>query len=165
MKTLSQLVQQVAGEKSLQSGKIPDIDLYMDQILTLMGEKEITKTMINNYSKEHLIKPLKGKKYSKEQIIQILCIMNLKQTLALNSIRALMPQQEGTVDFQKVYDICVAEEERLTEAMARFAAEELSLPEGLTEEEEALASAMMLSCGCIYLRRLCEALAAEPERE
>ena len=55
---------------------IPDIGLYMDQVTTLMDtrlagskrypdDKILTKTMINNYTKNHLLPPSDKKKYSR----------------------------------------------------------------------------------------------------
>ena len=49
-------------------GEIPNIDLYMDQVTTFMEtqlsstkryeqDKILTKTMINNYAKNHLLPP------------------------------------------------------------------------------------------------------------
>ena len=54
---------------------IPNIDLYMDQVTTFMDEhlssskrfeedKILTKTMINNYTKNNLLPPPEKKKYS-----------------------------------------------------------------------------------------------------
>ena len=73
------------NEAELESREIPAIDLYVDQILNLVSgklsegserflDRQLTKTMINNYSKDGLITQIKGKKYNKEQIIQILTI-------------------------------------------------------------------------------------------
>ena len=56
---------------------IPNIDLYMDQVTTFMDEhlaackrldddKILTKTMINNYTKNDFLPPPVKKKYSKE---------------------------------------------------------------------------------------------------
>lgn len=176
MSTLKKLPELPLWEQPLDSGKIPEIDLYMDQLLSLIEEKGITKTMINNYSKEKLIKPLKGKKYSKEQIVQILCIANLKQTLALSDVKNLMPQEDGALDFHKVYDVWAAENDRLEKAAAEFVKTQItghtgfaeaggdgedSAEAALTREEKALAAAMMLSSCCIYFRNLCNALAGE----
>ena len=55
---------------------IPGIDLYMDQVTTFMDsqlsssrryedDKILTKTMINNYAKNHLLPPPEKKKYSR----------------------------------------------------------------------------------------------------
>ena len=81
----------------------------MDQVLTLLSEglsdtkrhpdeKLITKTMINNYSKEKLISPIQGKKYSHQHIMQILCIYQMKQTLALADVKQLTGRND--VDFE-----------------------------------------------------------------
>ena len=56
---------------------IPNIDLYMDQVTTFMEnnlssskrhpeDKVLTKTMINNYAKNHLLPPPVKKKYSRD---------------------------------------------------------------------------------------------------
>lgn len=77
---------------------IPDIDLYMDQVIQLFEnkfsstkrteeEKVLTKTMINNYAKGKLFFPIKNKKYSKEHIILISLIYQLKGALSINDIR------------------------------------------------------------------------------
>ena len=56
----------------------------------MFSDRVVTKTMINNYSKDGLIKPVKGKKYSKEHIIQMLLIYSLKNTLSINSVKRLL---------------------------------------------------------------------------
>jgi hypothetical protein len=76
---------------------IPWVDLYMDQVTTFFDEKLkdfkrddedkiLTKTMINNYAKAKLLNPVKGKKYSKEQMVLLSLIYNLKQILSINDI-------------------------------------------------------------------------------
>ena len=100
MKTtdLEKTVAYAVNDADLKSSDIPSIDLYMDQIINLVSDKNaegsemfadrvLTKTMINNYSKDGLIKPIKGKKYSKEHIVQMLLIYSLKNTLSISSIR------------------------------------------------------------------------------
>lgn len=85
---------------------MPDLDLYMDQITTLFADKTqepdglLTKTMINNYSKDGLIKPIKGKKYSKEHILQMLLIYRLKQTLSIQQIKGVMQNLSAQVEDQ-----------------------------------------------------------------
>ncbi|MEG2054425.1 MAG: DUF1836 domain-containing protein, partial [Oscillospiraceae bacterium] len=58
-------------------------------------DKLLTKTMINNYSKEGLIKPIHGKKYSKEHITQMLLIYQLKGTLSIQEIKAFFDWADG----------------------------------------------------------------------
>ena len=53
-------------------------------------DKILTKSMVNNYSKEKMIRPMKGKKYSREQILQILMICSLKNILSIGDIKRVM---------------------------------------------------------------------------
>ncbi|WP_010676500.1 DUF1836 domain-containing protein [Bacillus timonensis] len=80
---------------------IPQIDLYMDQVIQLFentftsakrneDEKVLTKTMINNYAKGKLLFPIKNKKYSKEHLILLSLIYQLKSGLSINDIKATL---------------------------------------------------------------------------
>lgn len=80
---------------------IPKIYLYMDQVITLFenalsktkrnnDDKILTKTMINNYTKDKLLMPADKKKYSTDHIIMMILIYNLKQLLSINDIKLLL---------------------------------------------------------------------------
>lgn len=95
------IVSDALNDAELKSTEIPNIDLYVDQIINLIAEKQkegserylerqLTKTMINNYSKDGLITPVKGKKYNKEQILQMLTVYTLKGTLSIGEIKRLL---------------------------------------------------------------------------
>ncbi len=82
---------------------IPNVDLYVDQVVQLFEnsykqttrneeEKVLTKTMINNYAKGKLFFPIKNKKYSKEHIILISFIHQLKGALSINDIKSLLDE-------------------------------------------------------------------------
>ena len=82
-------------------GEIPDIPLYMDQITTFMenklssckrypGDKILTKTMINNYTKNNLIPPPVKKKYSRDHLILLLFVYYLKDFLSISDIETLL---------------------------------------------------------------------------
>ena len=99
--TLIRIARDAVKDEELSVGEIPAIDLYVDQIINLVSEKlkggseryrdrQLTKTMINNYSKDGLITPVKGKKYNKEQIVQILTVYTLKNTLSIGEIKRLL---------------------------------------------------------------------------
>ena len=98
---LKRIAEDATRDEELSVGEIPAIDLYVDQIINLVAEKlksgseryadrQLTKTMINNYSKDGLITPVKGKKYNKEQIVQILTVYTLKNTLSIGEIKRLL---------------------------------------------------------------------------
>lgn len=117
------------------SNKIPEIDLYMDQVIQLFEnhlsytkryeeDKILTKTMINNYSKEKILLPTINKKYSKEHIILMLLTYDLKQIMSINDIKKLFnPIVEGnlkeneSIDLISLYDkyLILKEKQRLEE--------------------------------------------------
>lgn len=93
---INKIIAECTEKEQLHACDIPELDLYIDQILTLVssrigedGQAGLTKTMINNYSKDGLIKPVKGKKYSKEHIIQMILIYYLKGVLTISDIKRL----------------------------------------------------------------------------
>jgi vacuolar-type H+-ATPase subunit I/STV1 len=101
MKTINQIMKQISLDTSLTLEEIPKIDLYMDQVIQLFenklaetkrneDEKILTKTMINNYAKGKLIFPIKNKKYSKEHLILISMIYQLKGALSINDINVML---------------------------------------------------------------------------
>lgn len=126
---LKRIVAFAVDDADLRSDEIPAIDLYLDQIISLVTEKNnqasamfedrtLTSTMINNYSKDGLIAPIKGKKYSKEHIIQMLLIYSLKNTLSIGCIRRILQgvyHQDVAFDGKKLtagYDAFLALKEQ-----------------------------------------------------
>jgi hypothetical protein len=98
---LYDITAEAVNENELRADEIPNIDLYVDQIINLVSDKtkcsasryqdrQLTKTMINNYSKDGVITPVNGKKYNKEQIVQILTVYSLKNTLSIGEIKRLL---------------------------------------------------------------------------
>ena len=86
---------------------IPSIELYMDQITTFMDtqlegnkrtkeDKILTKTMINNYSKNNLLPPSTKKKYSKDHIILLIFIYYFKNFLSISDIQKLLKPMTDT---------------------------------------------------------------------
>ena len=115
---LEQVMNEVLSDKDIALEQIPDLDLYMDQVITMLdqglaknkrteGEKLITKTMINNYSKEGLVKQGNGKKYSKEHILKVLFIYQLKQSLSIQ-------------DIKKLFSACLSEEVDIPELYQEY---------------------------------------------
>jgi hypothetical protein len=109
-KELESLIASAVNDAELRSDEIPPIELYVDQIINLHTEKlkegdarfhdrQITKTMINNYAKDRVITPVKGKKYTKEQIIQILTVYTLKGTLSIGEIKRFLDGAYGIEGF------------------------------------------------------------------
>ncbi len=93
----------------IDSSEIPNIPLYMDQVTTFMDEhlytskrtdqekgkdndKILTKTMINNYAKNHLLPSPEKKRYTKEHIILLTFIYYFKNVMAINDIKTILPE-------------------------------------------------------------------------
>ncbi len=85
----------------IDANDIPNIDLYMDQVTTFMeshlgnlkrspDDKVLTKTMINNYAKNHLLPSPDKKKYSRNHMILLTFIYYFKNVLPINDIKTLM---------------------------------------------------------------------------
>lgn len=96
---------------------IPEIDLYMDQVTTFMDEhlkankrspedKILTKTMINNYTKNRLLPPPVKKKYSKQHLLLLVFIYYYKSLLSFADIENILkPVTKG--HFFKEDDSCI----------------------------------------------------------
>lgn len=95
----------------------PEIDLYMDQILTFLRthlggenardeERQLTKTMINNYTKKGLIPAPDKKKYNKDHIYLLSLIYYLKNALTIEEISTLFsPLSEITKNEKNGLDV------------------------------------------------------------
>lgn len=94
------LINGLKNVKYIMPDDIPNIDLYMDQVTTFMDEhlksskrysedKLLTKTMINNYTKNKLLPPPYKKKYSKEHMYLLIFIYYFKNILSISDIQSI----------------------------------------------------------------------------
>lgn len=105
---------------------IPNIDLYVDQVTTFIesqlesvkrndDEKILTKTMINNYTKSHVLPSPEKKKYSKDHVLTLILIYYLKSFLSIKDIQTLLQPvtdkyfgTESALSFYDLYEELVA---------------------------------------------------------
>ena len=98
---LYDIIASLGRNEEIKLSSLPDIELYMEQLLHLLNgklqpvgrpgdDKPLTKTMINNYTKHHLLLPPKNKKYTKDHIISLILIHQLKNVLDLGDIKRLL---------------------------------------------------------------------------
>ncbi|MFR6538466.1 MAG: DUF1836 domain-containing protein [Lachnospiraceae bacterium] len=105
---------------------IPNIDLYVDQVTTFIesqlssmkrneDEKILTKTMINNYTKNHVLPSPDKKKYSRDHVLMLILIYYLKSFLSIKDIQALLEPvtekyfgTESDLSFYELYEELVA---------------------------------------------------------
>lgn len=97
---ISSLINDLKNVKYIMPDDIPNIDLYMDQVTTFMDkhlksskryseDKLLTKTMINNYTKNELLPPPDRKKYTKEHMFLLIFIYYFKNILSISDIQSI----------------------------------------------------------------------------
>ena len=85
---------------------IPDLGLYMDQVITFVerqckdlfmeGDRIFTPSMVNNYVKIGLVDRPVAKKYGRDQLAQLLMICVLKQSISSENMKALVQPSAGS---------------------------------------------------------------------
>lgn len=111
--------------------ELPDVDLYMDQLLTYIDghlrplvaadEKLLTSSMVNNYVKQRIIPMPERKRYGRMHIAYLIVICLAKRTFSVADIQKLLAAQESTHAKDRAYNFfCTALEESLR---AMFCAE------------------------------------------
>lgn len=100
-KDLKELIKEYLTTDYIHADDIPNIELYMDQVTTFMDQhlsntkryeedKILTKTMINNYSKNDILPPSNKKKYSKNHLLLLIFIYYYKSFLSITDIKKLL---------------------------------------------------------------------------
>ena len=172
---LQALLADAVQDADLHPREIPSIDLYLDQIISLADEKRregsprfadrsLTKTMINNYSKDGLLSPIQGKKYTKEQILQMLLVYEMKNTLSIGEIKRVLQNVYALPDYnaaalERIYTHYLdikAKERTATLAGVEKLAEQTDLD--LKNEEDFLVFLLSLSAMSSYLKNTVQAL-------
>lgn len=113
---IKNIIDSISNFETIDLNNIPDIELYMDQVTTFIDDKLkpykrnsddkiLTKTMINNYTKDKLLPQSNKKKYSKNHIIILILIYHLKSILSINDIKAILNQinYEQSDNLEQIY--------------------------------------------------------------
>lgn len=154
------MLSSIKESEEIQLAEIPCVDLYMDQVTTLFDDKLkaqkrnsedviLTKTMINNYAKAKILPPIKNKKYTKQQIILLILIYNLKQILSLEDIKTLFDpvlekmSNENTGEFlDAIYkDFLIGKKDQQINLVEDFTKK---IPSELSFEDDASMELLML---------------------
>lgn len=138
---IRQILNKMTSYRGIPADDIPDIALYMDQVTTFMdrkldsfkrneGDKILTKTMINNYTKAKLTFPPINKKYEKEHIMLLTLIYHMKQIISVNDMAKLLDPIINLVDDK---DKNTRSAEELYEIFTNMESEQLDLFEKSVE--------------------------------
>ena len=95
--------------------EIPDLPLYMDQVLSLIGqylsglpgrsEKELTSSMVNNYVKKGAVPAPVKKRYSRTHLARLIMICLLKGTLPIAAIKELIEKELTVRSEEELYQL------------------------------------------------------------
>jgi hypothetical protein len=145
---LRELLDRLKEISYVQPEELPNIDLYMDQVTTFMDrhlesskrydeDKLLTKTMINNYTKNELLPSPNKKKYSKDHMYLLILIYYLKSVLSITDIQAILkPLNEkffdgaGEVPFEKIYEEIFAIQKAQSDVVAKDVARKWKAVQG-----------------------------------
>jgi hypothetical protein len=97
--------------------ELPEFELYMDQVIMLLGQylklyttenpedKFITAPMINNYVKLKIMPAPIKKKYNRVHLAYLIIICSLKQTLSMATIQKIIPYDLEKDQVMSIYKI------------------------------------------------------------
>lgn len=114
--------------------RLPEIYLYMDQVLTFMDKQLhlferneetclLTSSMINNYVKDGVLPRPERKKYSREHLALLTVICMLKQVLSIQDISALINTLLKDASKNEMYDaFCKAQTSALKDVCGKIRA-------------------------------------------
>ncbi len=136
-KRLNEILHQLAEIDYVHPEDIPNIDLYMDQVLTFLDQelgtvreatedKAMTKTMINNYTKNQILPSPEKKKYSRDHMLNLIFIYYLKNFLSMKDIKRILDPineqyfgGEDTLGFYDIYSAMVGYERKVAKDVTR----------------------------------------------
>ena len=116
---------------------IPDIDLYMDQVTTFMDahlgdlrrndeDKVLTKTMINNYTKNDVLPPPVKKKYSKDHMCLLILLYYFKNVLSIDDIQKIFHplkemfyDSENSIGIDEIYTQIFTMEKQMADKLTK----------------------------------------------
>ena len=120
---LNSILESISRIDYIKPESIPNIPLYMDQVTTFMDahlesskryqeDKILTKTMINNYTKNHLLPPPVKKKYTREHVLMLIFIYYYKNILSIKDIETILrPLKEKYFSGERETDLASVYEE------------------------------------------------------
>ncbi len=97
VKELEELRQRMTQERPATWEQLPDLALYMDQLISYMprqlirfeGGDTLTSAMVNNYIKDNLLPRAEGKRYGREHLAWLTAICALKSVISMREMSTL----------------------------------------------------------------------------
>lgn len=125
MKTISQ---EILNFHCPRWNELPDIDLYMDQLVSILeknliifeelwGEKIITSMMINNYVKQKVVEPPIKKRYNRGHLAYFFVVCIMKRVLSISETSDLIAYLINLYSIDYAYNLFCDELESAIEAV------------------------------------------------
>ena len=125
MEELKDLKHRMEEERPTPWNELPDLALYMDQIISYMprqlirfdDRESLTSAMVNNYIKDGLVPRAEGKRYGPEHLGYLTAVCALKKVLSVRDVGILLEAGQGMEhDSETLYTyFCKALDSALTE--------------------------------------------------
>lgn len=162
--------------------ELPDIGLYMDQVIALLGQyldfipvedqkdKPVTSTTINNYVRLKVMPAPEKRKYYRIHIAYMIMIFTLKQGTSISSLQKLLPAGEDEEEVRSFYTSYIQRVQQVGNfytAQTRAAAQNILNAQGEEEgavEDFILQSVLMSGFSQILGEKLLNLQDADPER-
>ena len=111
MEELKQLKEKLEHDRPVSWEDLPDLALYMDQVISYMprqlitfnGEELLTSAMVNNYIKDGLVPRAEGKRYGPVHLGYLTAVCAMKKVLSVKDIRALFDAVPNSKEPQAIY--------------------------------------------------------------
>ncbi len=130
MEELMELKERMEHERPAQWHELPDIALYMDQIISYMprqlihfdDSEALTSAMVNNYIKDGLVPRASGKRYGPLHLGYLTAVCALKKVLSVRDMGILIKAGEArTQEPEELYRyFCGALDRALTDTAANL---------------------------------------------
>lgn len=176
---ISRLIDNLQNVKYIMPDDIPNIDLYMDQVTTFMDkhlksskryseDKLLTKTMINNYTKNELLPPPDKKKYTKEHMFLLIFIYYFKNILSISDIQNIFNPltkrfygNKSDIGLEEIYSEIFRLEKEQTDALTKDMIRKMTKAKesfDFVEDEEehdflSMFSFICMLCFDVYMRK------------
>ncbi len=125
MEELQELKRRMEQERPTPWSELPDLALYMDQIISYMprqlihfdDNESLTSAMVNNYIKDGLVPRADGKRYGPVHLGYLTAVCALKKVLSVRNVGVLLNAgQEMMQDSETLYTyFCKALDQALTD--------------------------------------------------
>lgn len=97
MEEILKMKQLMEEDRPIVWDNLPDIDLYMDQVVSYLSRQTVggkapsmTSAMINNYVKDELLPRACGKRYHREHLAYLTAVGLLKNVLTVKDMKLLL---------------------------------------------------------------------------